>query len=169
VPIERGGSSEIVLEMPKKSGTVEAKVEPPKPDKPSDKPDKPDKPAGVVAPPPDPGRTRKLIGLGVGGAGVIAVGVSSYMTLSARSKYNDAIAQHCGGSKTMCDDTGLSITRDARSEANVATVVFAVGAAAVAGGVVLYLTAPKASAEHAMRIVPVVDARSAQVVLGGSF
>jgi len=123
----------------------------------------------VVAPPPDPGKTRKLIGLGVGGAGVIAVGVSSYLTLSARSKYNDAIAQHCGGSKTMCDDTGLAITRDARSQANVATIVFGVGAAAVAGGVVLYLTAPKAGAEHAMRIVPVVDARSAQVVLGGSF
>jgi hypothetical protein len=170
IPVERGGTSEIMLDVPKTGKNVEVKVEPPKPDKPADKPDKPDKPeVGVVAPPPDPGRTRKLIGLGVGGAGVIAVGVSSYLTLSARSTYNDAITQHCGGSKTMCDDTGIAITRDARSQANVATIVFAVGAVAVAGGVVLYLTAPKAGAEHAMHIVPAVDHQSAQVVLGGSF
>jgi hypothetical protein len=174
VPIERNGSSEIMLDVPKKgSKTVEVKVDTKPVDKKPDdkKPDdqKPPETVGVVAPPSDPGRTRKLIGLGVGSAGLIAVGVSSYMTLSARSKYNDAITQHCGGSKTMCDDTGLTITRDARSEANKATIVFAVGAAAVAGGVVLYLTAPKASTEHAMRVVPVIDRDGAQVVLGGSF
>ena len=82
----------------------------------------------------------------LGGAGVLAIGVSSIMTLSARSKYNDAIDAHCGGMKTTCDDDGLTLTHDARSTANTATFIFIAGTAAVAGGVALYILAPKGEA-----------------------
>jgi hypothetical protein len=77
------------------------------------------------------------------------------------------------GSSSMCDDTGLDITHDARHKANIATVIAAIGGAAVIGGVVLYLTAPKGDGkpgdEHALYITPSIDADGAAVILGGGF
>lgn len=159
VPVERGGSSEIVLDV-----TPVAVV--PGPPNGKDK-DKDTEPASRE--PADPGKNRKLAAYATGGAGVVLVGISSYMTLSARSQYNDALSQHCMNMTNMCDPTGLSATHDARHEANIATVVFLVGAAAVGGGVALYLTAPKASRrdEHALYLVPTVTPDSAALVLGG--
>jgi hypothetical protein len=71
----------------------------------------------------------------------------------------------------MCDADGLTATHDARHTANIATVVTIIGTAAVIGGVVLYLTAPKGGRadEHALRLTPVVDTEGASVLLGGSF
>ncbi|MGE5184628.1 MAG: hypothetical protein ACM31C_21300 [Acidobacteriota bacterium] len=159
VPVDRGGSSEITLEVPKAVDKgVDVKVDRHK-----------EEPVRVVTT-PDPGRTQKLLAYGAGGLGVVLVGVSSYMTLSARSQFNDALSQHCMNMTNMCDATGLTQTHDARHEANVATVVFLVGAAAVGGGVALYLTAPKAarrSDEHALYLVPSVTPSAAGIVLGG--
>jgi serine/threonine-protein kinase len=165
VPVERGASSEIAIDLPK-----------------SGKPDKPDRPEGdkpdgdKVAPPivkpveSDPGSGRRLGGMVLGGAGIVGIGVGGYLALSARSTYNQAITDHCGGSKSMCDPDGLSITHDARSKANIATIVFAVGAAATAAGVVLYVTAPRAmKTEHALRLTPAVGNGAAALILDGSF
>src|SRR5439155_10078107 len=103
-------------------------------------------------------------------------GISSYMTLSAKSSYSDALSAHCMNMTNMCDSDGLKITQDARSEANTATVVFLIGAAAVGGGVAMYLLAPKApparardrdNEEHALYLVPAVTPDGAGLVLGG--
>jgi serine/threonine-protein kinase len=168
IAIDRGGDSEVTLDIPKggaSDATAEAKPDTRPDTKPAVKPD--------VQPPP-PGRNMRLGGIVLGGAGVIAIGVSSIMTLSARGKYNDALDAHCGGMKTTCDDEGLTLTHDARSTANTATVVFIAGTAAVAGGVVLYLLAPKAAAaeseDNAARyIVPAVSPDGAGIVFGGQF
>jgi hypothetical protein len=126
----------------------------------------PDEPEPVVDN-PNPGRTRKLIGIVTGSAGIVLIGISSYLVLDARADYRAALAAHCNADK-QCDDEGLDATHSARTRANVGTVLFSVGLAAVAGGVVLYLTAPKAkSGEHA-RIQPVVTPDGAGVVLYGS-
>lgn len=155
-PVERGGSSEITVDIPK--------ARPKGPDEPEEKP-------VVVAPPSDPGRGRKIAGIVVGSAGIVAIGVAGGLTLSAKSKYQDAIDAHCGGSSSMCDMEGLDITHDARHRANIMTVVTLVGVAAVAGGVVLYLTAPKADAksEHALYLAPQVSGDGAAAILGGTF
>jgi len=139
------------------------------------KPSKPDKPT-------PPGRNMRIAGIALGGAGVLAIGISSVMTLSARGKYKDALADHCGGMTNGCDPEGLTATHDARSTANVATVVFFVGLAAVGGGVALYLLAPKGPAatsenndeEQTARIpsrylVPSVTDSGGGLVYGGSF
>jgi tetratricopeptide (TPR) repeat protein len=122
---------------------------------------------------PDPGRNFRLAAYGVGGAGVVAVGISSYLALSARSKYNDALKTDCMGKTNACSAAGLTATHDARHEANVATVVFSLGLAAVGGGVVLYLIAPHATqsenADEALYLVPSVDANGAGLVFGGGF
>jgi tetratricopeptide (TPR) repeat protein len=159
VPVERGSSSEVTLELPM---TTTTHVDTPPPP-PSPKP-------GVVT--TDPGHGYRLAAYGVGGAGVAAIAVSSYLTLSSRSKYNDALKAHCGGMTNGCDDIGLADTHDARHRANIATFVFAAGLAAVGGGVALYLLAPKGAAAEkpegaALYVVPSLSPDGAGLVIGG--
>ncbi len=119
-----------------------------------------------------PGRTRKIIALSVGAAGVLGLGVASYLTLDARGTYNDALDAHCMGMANACDAEGLSITADARSQANTATVITLISVAAIAGGVVLYLTAPSgepARETSALYLAPLVGDRSGGFVVGGGF
>ena len=54
--------------------------------------------------------------------------------------------------------------RSAHSEATASTVVFVVSAVAVAGGALLYFTAPKG-----VRVAPSVGAQSAGVTVGGTW
>jgi tetratricopeptide (TPR) repeat protein len=161
VPVERGGTSEITLDIG--AGAIVVK----QPDVVVKKEPEPPPPA-----PRDPGRNQKFLAYGAAGVGVVLIGVSSAMTLSAKSRYDSALTAHCGGSTTMCDSTGLSITHDARHEANIATALFLVGLVGVGGGVALYLTAPHApkrtSDEHSLYIVPTVAPGAAGVVFGGS-
>lgn len=153
VPVERAGDSEVTLDVPKdRVVKKQADADDTSPDE-----------------PPAPGRNQRIGGIALGGAGVIAIGVSTILTLSAKGKYDDALEMHCMGAKDMCNSMGLEATRDARSTANTATVIFLVGAAAVGGGVALYLLAPKAvTSEHAY-LVPSVTPDGAGVVFGGSF
>jgi tetratricopeptide (TPR) repeat protein len=148
VTLERGGSTEteLVFEAPKKLT---------------------DKPPGGTR--PSTRNNRKLLGLGIGGAGVLGLGIAGIVTLRAKSSYQDALDDSCRGEPDMCDARGLKLTGNARSRANVATVVSAISLAAVAGGVVLYLTAPKQRPEHALRITPAVGDRSAAVFVDGRF
>jgi tetratricopeptide (TPR) repeat protein len=159
VPVDRGGSSEVTIDLP-----VTASHEPPPPPPPP--------PPNRTVETTDPGHGYRLAAYGVGGAGVAAIAVSSYLTLTARSKYNDALKAHCGGATNGCDDIGLTQTHDARHQANIATVVFSVGLAAVGGGVALYMLAPKGKPvekpeDAALYIVPSVSTDGAGLVVGG--
>jgi serine/threonine-protein kinase len=87
------------------------------------------------------GDAQRIAALVVGGLGVVGLGIGVGFTASAVSKDSEA-DDHCDG--TTCRDAeGQVLSEDARAAGNVATVALAVGAAAVAGGVVLYLTAPR--------------------------
>jgi hypothetical protein len=153
IPIERGGSSEVLLDGPRGLQRPAVVVEPP-----------------PVVPVTNPGRKRRLIGLAVGGAGVVALGIAGGLTISARGTYNDALDDHCMGTKNLCDETGVRLTRDARSRANKATVVAIFGGLAVAGGAVLFLTAPKHhAAERTVYLAPVVGSDGGGLVVGGGF
>jgi serine/threonine-protein kinase len=157
VPVERGGDSEVTLDIPKDRVIpkhVDDQVT-----------------ATPVSTGPAPGHTQRLGGLVLGGAGVIAIGVSSLMTLSARGQYNDALEMYCNNAKDMCDPMGLEQTHDARSTANTATVIFIGGAVAVGAGITLYLLAPKSEerAREARYVVPSVTPEGAGVVYGGRF
>lgn len=167
VPVERGGSSEIGLDIPKGTGKKGSGWKAKKP-APNGDPS-PEKP--VVETPAPAGRNQRIAGIVIGASGVISIGIAGVVTLSARGDYKEALTDNCMGSTSMCDATGLDKTHDARHTANIATVVTIIGGAAVIGGVVLYLTAPKGSAaeEHALRITPVVDTQGASVILGGTF
>jgi hypothetical protein len=122
-------------------------------------------------PPPSPGRGRRILGVVVGGVGLATIGVGGVVALLARSDYKDAFAAHCDAATNTCDDEGYDLTHDARSRANVATVVVGAGAALVVTGVVLYLTAPAGGGARSgdqVWIRPVVTADGGAVVVGGS-
>jgi hypothetical protein len=117
-----------------------------------------------------PGRGRRILGIVVAGAGVVALGGSTVLILGAKSDYNAAFDDGlCDRQTLACTPEGHSATSDARNKANIATVVGAVGVVAVAAGVVLFLTAPHGggAAEHAY-IVPVVDGDQLGLAFGGS-
>ncbi|HET7500004.1 MAG TPA: hypothetical protein VFK02_03350 [Kofleriaceae bacterium] len=153
VPLERNGSSEITLELPGKAHDHQ--------------------PAESAPVPEDERvRTRRLIGLGVSGAGALAIGIAGIVTLRAHSDYEHALKAHCRDAKDMCDAIGLAATRSARHRANVATGFTIAGAAAIAGGLVVYFLAPRAAAqaqEHALYLAPSVHDDGGGVVFGGAF
>jgi tetratricopeptide (TPR) repeat protein len=154
VPVDRGADSEVTLDMPK----VAAKGA--------------DSGKAAAATGTPPGRNQRIAGMAVAGGGVVAIGVSSYLTLSARSRYKDALDAHCGGMTNNCDETGLEITHDARSTANKATIVFIVGAAMVGGGAALYFLAPKTaptSEKQALYVTPAIGPDGVGAVVGGRF
>lgn len=94
-----------------------------------------------VAPDPDTGDVQRGLALGVGGLGLLGVGAGSYFGLSAIAKNNRA-DQHCTGLE--CDAEGVATGDDAKDHATVSTIAFVAGTALLVGGVVLFLTAPRA-------------------------
>lgn len=161
IPIERGGSSEITLDLPVKRRKARRAHDAGE-----------DSSGEATTAQASPGRTQRIIAIAAGGAGVVALGAAGIITLRAHSDYQHAIDHHCRGSKDMCDDIGLTATGNARDRANLATYVTIGGAVAIAAGVVVFLMAPKghaASDEHAMYVAPSVDRTGGSLVLGGRF
>ncbi|HEX4420514.1 MAG TPA: hypothetical protein VH165_21510 [Kofleriaceae bacterium] len=161
IPIERGGSSELVLDLPVKHRKVAKQA--------AAHDDDSGGGGGL------PVGTRKLIGLGVTGAGVVALGVAGIVTLHARTDYHHAIDAHCRGVTDMCDAVGQAAAASAKHRANIATGVSIGGLVAVAGGLIVFLTAPRGatpierSDENAMYLAPLVSRDGGSLVLGGAF
>jgi hypothetical protein len=106
---------------------------------------------------------QRTIGIVVGGAGVVVMAVGGVLALSAKSAYDGVPADQCDASG--CTEAGFNTRNDARDKAGMATIVFGVGAAALVGGGILWLTAPSSSPgpSAALGVGP------SQVVLRGSF
>lgn len=118
------------------------------------------------------GSTQRTIGLVVGGVGVVGVVVGTIFGLKAKSK-NDQSKDNC--SKTNpndCGSSGVALRNQALDAAKVSTAGFIIGGVALAGGVVLFFTAPSnkpGTAEGpSLRIAGGADG-SARVAFGGSF
>ena len=141
--------------------------------------------AAPVAPaaPPDAtsdGSTQRIAGGIVAGVGVVSLAVGGVLVGEALSKDGEA-DEHCDG--TVCRDAeGAALSQDARSLADISTLFVGVGAAAIVGGVILFLTAPSgkpapasASGQPApasgrvVTVAPAIGARSGGVMLGGRF
>jgi hypothetical protein len=77
------------------------------------------------------------VGVAVGAAGIVAVGVGAVFGALAISKWNQS-NDACPG--TSCaSSNGVTLASDARSAARVADVTLAAGAAVVVAGVILYV------------------------------
>lgn len=142
--------------------------------------------ARPAAPRPEPGETdaetdaesapasptRKYVALGLGGAGVVAAGVGLVFGASARSSFNEAKGL-CGDELVCTDvetfDQNRRLVSQARSNATKSTVLMIGGGAAIAAGVVVLLTAPRAPERATARLVPVPHDGGAGVALTGTF
>jgi hypothetical protein len=83
----------------------------------------------------------KTWALAAGGVGVVAIGIGATFGVIAKAKDDDA-NQYCTGD--VCSDSrALTLTDEATSAARVADVAFITGAIFLAGGVALWLLAPK--------------------------
>lgn len=114
--------------------------------------------------------TGRKVAIGVAGAGVVAIGVGAFFGVRASSLWDDAKSHCVNGDFDNCDPEGVSLSNDARSSANLATISLSVGVAAVAAGAVLWFLNPPSAqgdAERAARIEPVLspDSLGAQVTL----
>jgi serine/threonine-protein kinase len=114
---------------------------------------------------PSDGSAQRTSGLVLGGLGVIGVGVGSFFGLRAIQKNKDA-EESCSGS-SCSTPAGVELTNDALNAARISNVAFIAGGALLAGGVVLYLTAPKQQEVARVQMVPTVG--GAQLSLGGNF
>lgn len=128
----------------------------------------------VITPVPPPpaavGRGRRIVGLALVGGGVVALGAGGLLGRSAGSAHDDANAE-CGGDVTDCRGdlaAARALIDTSRSRALWSTIGFAVGGAAVVGGVVLYLTAPRGR-ERGIAVAPVVSPDAAGVAVHGRF
>lgn len=127
---------------------------------------KPETSSKASSPPSDSheskGISRKTIGIIVAGVGVVGVGVGSVFGISALGKKSDSDG-HCVGNN--CDAIGTQLREDGRSAGTLSTVFVGVGLAAVAGGVVLWATAPSSSSS--VSVSASVDSHSQGLLVKG--
>jgi hypothetical protein len=96
----------------------------------------------------------RAAGVVVGALGVVGLGVAGGFALAAASKNNDSKG-HCQiTNPNVCDTTGVSLRNDALNAGNAATIALAVGGAALASGVVLWLAAPSGSSRVRVSMAP---------------
>jgi len=136
------------------------------------------KPGGDVAPVvpstaagEDPGRSRKILGLALGGVGVVGLGLGAVFGLVAKSKNDDALEpQNCPDDK-HCYASGVALTNDAQSAATISTVAFIAGGVVLGAGAVVFFTAPSTpkAATTGMRVAPAFAPGVAGLSASGRF
>jgi hypothetical protein len=127
------------------------------------------------------GAGQRMAGLIVGGVGVAGLVVGSVFGILASGARGDAKTSCVGTSggtfsyPSPCDPAGKQVTDDknstAKSDALLSTIAFVAGGVLIAGGAVLYFTAPKEHGKEAARLhlAPAVGPGTAGAMLGGTF
>jgi len=113
----------------------------------------------VVPPPPaSSGGGQRTIGVVMGAAGLVGLGLAGVFSVVAKNKYNGSLPDCQTGNPGLCNETGVSQRDSARGFGDAASVAVVVGAAALAGGLVVWITAPngetRAPAAARIGIVP---------------
>ena len=86
--------------------------------------------------------TQGILAIATGAVGLGGVVVGSIFGLETLSKHSSS-QQQCQGN--ACSSTGLQDVTDGKNAGNVSTIAFIAGGALLAGGVVLWLTAPSSA------------------------
>ena len=115
-----------------------------------------------------PSGTQRVLGWIVAGLGVAGLGVGAGFGLSSIGKRDDA-RNHCVADQ--CDADGVRMRDEAIKSGNIATVATIAGGAALVGGIVLVLTAPKGTREQTgkLRAVPTAAQNGGGFLLQGTF
>jgi hypothetical protein len=120
---------------------------------------------------PDRGSPWRTVGLVTAGVGVVGVGIGAVFGFLAKQKYDDSNAQPGGcDAQSNCPPSAAATRNDARTSGNVSTVLFIAGGALTAGGLAIWLLAPKAASSSAsLAAAPVVGAQGAGLSIRGAF
>jgi hypothetical protein len=111
------------------------------------------------------------IGIGVGAAGIVGVGVGVFFGLRAKGLNAESNESgHCDA-KNACDDVGGEKRDDAKSAANVATVAMIAGGVLTAAGVTLFVLGGSKDEEAGQLVeaVPLVSDTELGVWVSGRF
>ena len=110
------------------------------------------------------GQGQRVAGIVVGAVGVLAAGAGVFAGLHANSTYKDALAA-CGGSPSCAPGTdGLTLRQSASTWATVSTASFIGAGVALAGGAVLFFTAPRARSGPTVGVGPAAQGTGLSVV-----
>ncbi len=117
----------------------------------------------VMSVTPSVSQTQRWVGLGTGALGLVALGFGTYLSFSAKATYDAAAREgHCSSSN-VCDKEGTQDRKSAFDQATASTIAFVAGAVAVAGGIVLIVTAPRSPIS--MTITPTLRGASFSAAL----
>jgi hypothetical protein len=114
------------------------------------------------------GRAQRILGAGIAALGVVGLGIGTVFGLQAKSNLDASNSGHCVKLTNYCDSEGLSTRDTALTDARVSTITFGLGLAAVVGGAVVYLTAPRAEPKT-FAILPSAGPRGGGLALHASF
>jgi len=115
---------------------------------------------------PPSSNKQRTFALIAGGAGVVGLGLGAVFGLQSMSKHTSYMS-HCTGK--LCDPAALPLHDDAVKAGNLSTIAFIAGGALVAGGVVLWLTAPKAAPATGLRVSPLVGSLTGGLTVSGGW
>jgi hypothetical protein len=120
-----------------------------------------------------PGRGQRIAGLVAGGLGIVSLGLGAVFGVSASSSWSSS-QNECSTPTNCPNHAGAVSDHDtAVNDATYSTIGFIAGGVLVAGGVVLFFTAPTreggAAPSTAMRVVPSLAPGAAGVSLQGTF
>jgi hypothetical protein len=113
--------------------------------------------------------TQRVVALGALGVGAIGLGVGAVLAVRAKSIYNDSVNDCDPNNHDLCDAQGIARRDNARSAGNAATLALGIGAAAATAGVVLWITAPRSSAEGPPRASWMVAPTVGGAIVKGDF
>ena len=88
--------------------------------------------------------TQRTLAIGAAAVGVLGLAAGGYFGLKASSTWSDA-KNGCTAYPAGCSTDASALASDAKNQATFSTVAFAVGAAGVLAGAVLWFTAPRSS------------------------
>lgn len=113
---------------------------------------------------------QRPLGIGLAGVGAAGVVLGTVFGIVAKSKHDEALSRcTLGPAGTGCSAQAVAIEDSARSAGDVSTVAFIAGGIALAGGVVLWVTAPTASSAPRVAITANLSPNRAGLLVTGAF
>ena len=122
------------------------------------------------ATPAAPGKTQRTAGLITAGAGVLGLGLGAVFGIRAKSLKNDSNGPGlCEEATNKCTPQGIEKRDEALGSATLSTILIVLGGVAVAGGAVLYLTAPTTGKTAGIVLAPSLSAKEGGLIVRGTF
>jgi len=122
---------------------------------------KPKAEKAAAQPAPGSPMSGRALAIALGAVGIAGIGVGAAFGIDAMVKRDASNkSSHCDPN-SFCDPTGYDLRKDAQRSGTISTITFAVGAAALAGGAILFFalpSRPRAAQGHGPGLRPVVAA-----------